>query len=327
MLQGIKLEPVDPAFDSDGDSIDKTYNKIYGTGAKFPTTAQQLGRAVASVDQTGKKIPGVNREEAQKQFKAAIDKAIKSIGIDSVMSKSQEIELDSALMKFSDDGETYIREASEQSVQMVSSISQDLQNLDPASSEVESAANDVEDILSQDELVKLENYLEDIEKDKAEGMHIPHPDFDPTDPKSPGYEETMNAEFVDMTKLKTLTEPQRLALRAAEIRKRGIETAKAKEAYRNRSPEQIVADQVKRIKDKKEKEKRILDLINTRKDMTPDQIVKVIQDEFGEDAATMTKKQTFDKIGMISLAMRSAESADDKSALKSAVATLSLIHI
>ena len=132
----------------------------------------------------------------------------------------------------------------------------------------------------------------------------------------------MNADFVDMTKLKTLTEPQRLALRAAEIRKRGIENLKRKEAYRNRSPEQIVADQVKRIKDKEEKEKRILSLINTRKDMTPDEIMKVIQDEYDLDASSMSKKLTYDKIGMISLAMKTADSAEDKKTLKSAVATL-----
>ena len=319
ILQGVKLEPVDPSFDSD----DADKNKIYGKGAKFPTTAQQMGRRPGFKDEEGRNIPPVDREQAQKNYKDAIAQHINNIGIDRAMRDNQEAVLDRDLEIYAgaEVAQTYKEEAAEDALKIVSSIAQDLQRLDPASSEVEAAAEDVEEILSQDEINELESYLKDIEKDQAEGLFIPHPDFNPNDPNSPGYEEAMNADLVDMTKLKTLTEPQRLAILAAEIRKRGLETAKRKEAYKNRTPDQILADQVKRQKDKEEKEKRILDQINS-KDMTPDQIIKVIQDEFGEDAASMSKKQTFDKIGMISLAMKSAESKDDKKALKSAVATI-----
>lgn len=319
-LQNVKLEPVDPTFDSD----DPEKSKIYGLGVKYPTTAQQMGRRAAYKDKDGNVVPAIDREQAQKNYEEAKELHISKIGIDKEMSPEEEAALDKSLELYAgaEAAESYIDHAKRKSKEIVEGIAKDLNDLDPASSEIESAVNDAEEILSQDELVELEKYLEEIEKDKAEGMHIPHPDFDPTDPNSPGYEETMNADFVDMTKLKTLTEPQRLALRAAEIRKRGIENLKRKEAYRNRSPEQIVADQVKRIKDKEEKEKRILSLINTRKDMTPDEIMKVIQDEYDLDASSMSKKLTYDKIGMISLAMKTADSAEDKKTLKSAVATL-----
>ena len=319
-LQNITLEPVDPTFDSD----DAEKNKIYGIGVKFPTTAQQMGRRAAYKDKDGNVVPAIDREQAQKNYEEVKELHISRIGIDKVMSEEDEISLDESLRRYAgpEAGQTYIAHAETKSKEIVEGIAKDLNDLDPASSEVEAAVNDAEEILSQDELVELQNYLEEIEKDQAEGMHIPHPDFNPNDPNSPGYEETMNADFVDMTKLETLTEPQRLALRAAIIRKRGIENLRRKQAYRNRSPEQIVADQIKRIKDKKEREKRILDLINTRKDMTPEEIMKVIQDEYGLDPAAMSKKLTFDQIGMISLAMKSAESAEDKKTLKSAISTL-----
>lgn len=319
-LQNITLEPVDPTFDSD----DAEKNKIYGIGVKFPTTAQQMGRRAAYKDKDGNVVPAIDREQAQKNYEEVKELHISRIGIDKVMSEEDEISLDESLRRYAgpEAGQTYIAHAETKSKEIVEGIAKDLNDLDPASSEVEAAVNDAEEILSQDELVELQNYLEEIEKDQAEGMHIPHPDFNPNDPNSPGYEETMNADFVDMTKLETLTEPQRLALRAAIIRKRGIENLRRKQAYRNRSPEQIVADQIKRIKDKKEREKRILDLIDTRKDMTPEEIMKVIQDEYGLDPAAMSKKLTFDQIGMISLAMKSAESAEDKKTLKSAISTL-----
>jgi hypothetical protein len=318
-LQNITLEPVDPTFDSD----DAEKNKIYGLGIKFPTTAQQMGRRAAYKDKDGNEVPAIDREQAQKNYEKVKELHISRIGIDKVMSDEEEISLDESLRLYAgpEAGQTYIDHAERKSKEIVESITKDLNDLDPASTEVEAAVNDAEEILSQDELVELENYLEDIEKDQSEGMFIPHPDFNPNDPNSPGYEEAMNADFVDMTKLKTLTEPQRLALAAAQIRKRGIENLRRKAAYRNRSPEQIVADQVKRQKEKEEKEKRILDQINS-KDMSPDEIMKVIQDEYDLDPASMSKKQTFDKIGMISLAMKTAESSEDKKTLKSAVATI-----
>lgn len=318
-LQNITLEPVDPTFDSD----DAEKNKIYGLGIKFPTTAQQMGRRASYKDKDGNVVPAIDREQVQKNYEKVKELHISRIGIDKVMSDEEEISLDESLRLYAgpEAGQTYIDHAERKSKEIVESITQDLNDLDPASSEIESAVNDAEEILSQDELVELENYLEEIERDQSSGMYIPHPDFNPNDPNSPGYEEAMNADFVDMTKLKSLTEPQRLALLAAEIKKRGIENLRRKAAYRNRTPEQIVADQVKRQKDKEAKEKRILDQINS-KDMTPDEIMKVIQDEYGLDPSSMSKKQTFDKIGMISLAMKTAESAEDKKTLKSAVATI-----
>ena len=319
-LQNVKLEPVDPTFDSD----DPEKSKIYGLGVKYPTTAQQMGRRAAYKDKDGNVVPAIDREQAQKNYEKVKELHISRIGIDKKMSPEDEISLDESLRDYAgpEAAETYIYHAERKSKEIVEGIAKDLNDLDPASSEIESAVNDVEEILSQDELVELEKYLEDIEKDKARGMHIPHPDFDPTDPKSPGYEETMNAEFVDMTKLKTLTEPQRLAIRAAEIRKRGIENLKRKEAYRNRTPEQIVADQVKRAKEKEEKEKRILQLIEDRKDITPDKIMKAIQDEYGMDPSAMSKKLTFNKIGLISLAMEKATTKSDKDILRKSISTL-----
>ena len=312
MLAGITLEPVDPSFDSD----DADRNKIYGPGARFPTTAQEMGRRIYG-----------SREEAEKEYKKAKDLHRSKIGINKAMSPSEEKALNDDFENFT--GKTIPKKLEYdpdhiRAKEIVENIAKDLNDLDPASTEVEAAVNNVEEILSQDELFELENYLEKIEEDQAEGMFIPHPDFNPNDPNSPGYKEAMEEEekIVDMPALNKLTEPQRIAIAASLIRKRGIENLKRKEAYRNRTPKEILADQVKRQKDKEEKEQRILDLINTRKDMTPDEIMKVIQDEYNLDPVSMSKKQTFDKIGMISLAMKTAESSDDKKTLKSAVATI-----
>lgn len=314
MLQAVKRESASPRYAD-------AYGTTDGKGVIFPTTAQYKGVSDEYKDAKGKTIPATDIEAAEKEYRALLNRFILQIGIDTTMNSSAEQSLDSALNKYSDAGESYIEDAERESAQLVKEIDRDLRQMDPSSVEVESAVDDVDDMLSEDELSELESAMKEIEKMHSEGMHIPHPDFDPTDPSSPGYEETMNADFVDMTVVNNMTDAQRLAIRALEIQKRGEENRKAREAYRNRTPEQILADQLKRQKEKAEKEKRVLSKIEMD-DLTPTQIVKLLQDEYGDKIGAKSKKQTFKQIGLISLAMKAAESKDDEKALKSAIATI-----
>ena len=314
LLQGVKLEAKDPKYDDE-------YGITDGRGARFPTTAAQRGKRDPSVDAKGNKIPGINREESNENYLKAIKVARSRIGSDMVMSDPHEEELNAAIRTHADKPQVGIDNAETVSLELVSAISRDLSKLDPASSEVESAADDVNEMLTDDELSELEAAMKKIEAASREGLHIPHPDYDPADSNSPGYDEVEAADYVDMTMVNRLTDAERLAIRSLEIRKRGIANKKAKEAYRNRKPEEILRDQVKRQKDKKEKESRILTKIE-QDNLTPTQIVRLLQQEYGDKFANETKKQTFNNIGMISLAMKSAKTKDEKSAVKSAVATI-----
>ena len=314
MLQAVKRESASPRYAD-------AYGTTDGKGVIFPTTAQYKGVSDEYKDAKGKTIPATDIEAADKEYKALLNRFILQIGIDKTMNPSAEQSLDSALNKYSDAGESYIEEAKRESTQLVADIDRDLKQMDPSSSEVESAVDDVDDMLSEDELSELESDMEEIEKMHAEGMHIPHPDFDPSNPNSPGYEETMNADYVDMTVVNNMTDSQRLAIRALEIQKRGEENRKAKKAYRNRTPEQILADQLKRQKEKTEKEKRVLSKLEMD-DLTPTQIVKLLQDEYGDKIATKSKKQSFKEIGLVSMAMKATTNKEEEKALKSAIATI-----
>ncbi len=314
LLQGVKLDPKDPKYDDE-------YGVWDGKGARFPTTAAQRGKKDPSVDAKGNKIPGISREESNENYLKAIKIARSRIGSDMVMSDPHEQELDDAIRNHADKPQVGIDNAKTASLKLVSAISRDLSKLDPASSEVESAADDVEKMLTDDELSELEAAMKKIEDASREGLHIPHPDYDPGDPNSPGYDEVENADYVDMTMVNRLTDAERLAIRSLEIRKRGLENKKAKEAYRNRTPEEILKDQVKRQKEKKEKEERILTKIE-EDSLTPTQIVRLLQQEYGDSIANESKKQSFKNIGLISLAMKTAKTQDEKKAAKSAVATI-----
>jgi len=309
--QSVKREIVSPRFAD-------AYGVTDGRGVTYPTTAQYVDLGDNAKESEDKVVSGEELERRGNEYKKLYDYFVNRIGTGQKLSDADEAKLNSKLDKINT---SYVINADEDADKLVKEIDRDLRQMDPASSEVESAVDDVDEMLSEDELRELEAAMKEIEKMHDEGLHIPHPDFDPSDPNSPGYEETMAADFVDMRFVNNMTDAQRLAIRSLEIFQRGIENKRAKEAYRNRTPEEILADQVKRQKEKAEKEERVLEKIELN-NLTPTQIVKLLQDEYGDKIGAKSKKQSFKEIGLISLAMKAAESKDDEKALKSAIATI-----